>query len=49
MIEAEKGKLVAEEKYKHFRDLYKKSKLLLKEANAKAANFLYQLSFVSRV
>ena len=49
VIKAEKGKLVAEEKFKQFRDLYKKSKLLLKEANAKAANYLHQLSFVSRV
>ena len=49
MIESEKGKLVAEEKYKHFRDLYKKLKLLLKEANSKVANYLHQLSFASQV
>ena len=49
MIEAEKGKLVAEEKYNHFWDFYKKSKLLLKEANAKATNYLNQLSFMSWV
>ena len=49
VIEAEKGKVVAKEKYKHFWDLYKKLKLLLKEANAKATNYLHQLSFASRV
>ena len=49
LIKAEKGKVVAEEKYKHFWDLYMKPKLLLKEANAKAANYLHQLSFTSRI
>ena len=41
VVKAKKGKLVAKEKYKHFWDLYKKLKLLLKEANAKAANYLH--------
>ena len=43
------GKVVAEEKHKHFQGLYKKMKLQLKEAKAKAADYLHQLSFTSRV
>ena len=49
LIEAKEGEVVAEEKYKHFQGLYKKPRLQLKEVKAKAANYLRQLSFASRV
>jgi hypothetical protein len=44
-----KGKLVAEERYKHFHSEHRKAALELKEAQAKAADYLHQLSFTSRV
>jgi chromosome segregation ATPase len=44
-----KGKLVAKERYKHFYDEHMKVMLKLKEARSKAANYLHQLSFASRV
>jgi hypothetical protein len=44
-----KGKLVAEERYRHFHGKHKKASLELKEARAKAVNYLHQLSFASRV
>jgi chromosome segregation ATPase len=43
------SKVVAEEKFQHFNTLYKGMKLELKEARAKAADYLHQLSFASRV
>jgi putative NADH-flavin reductase len=43
------SKVVAEEKFQHFNTLYKGMKLELKEAKAKAADYLHQLSFASRV
>jgi hypothetical protein len=43
------GKLVAEERYKHFHDENKKVTLELREAQAKRANYLHQLSFTLRV
>jgi chromosome segregation ATPase len=44
-----KGKLVAEERYKHFHGEHRKATLELKEARAKAANYLHQLSSASRI
>jgi DNA repair exonuclease SbcCD ATPase subunit len=46
---AAEGKVVAEEKFQHFNTLYKGMRLELKEAKAKAADYLHQLSFTSRV
>jgi hypothetical protein len=46
---AVEGKVVAEEKFQHFNTLYKGMRLELKEAKAKAADYLHQLSFTSRV
>jgi hypothetical protein len=46
---AAEGKVVAEEKFQHFNALYKGMRLELKEAKAKAADYLHQLSFASRV
>jgi chromosome segregation ATPase len=46
---AAEGKVVAEEKFQHFNALYKGMRLELKEARAKAADYLHQLSFTSRV
>jgi hypothetical protein len=43
------SRVVAEEKYQHFNGLYKKMRLMLKEAKVKAANYLHQQSFASRV
>jgi chromosome segregation ATPase len=43
------SKVVAEEKFQHFNSLYKGMRLELKEAKAKAADYLRQLSFASRV
>ena len=43
------GKIVAEKRYKHFQGEHMKVMLELKEAQAKAANYLHQLSFASRV
>jgi DNA repair exonuclease SbcCD ATPase subunit len=43
------SKVVAEEKFQHFNTLYKGMKLELKEAKAKAADYLHQMSFTSRV
>jgi hypothetical protein len=43
------GRVVAEEKFHHFNALYKGMRLELKEAKAKAADYLHQLSFASRV
>jgi predicted nuclease with TOPRIM domain len=43
------SKVVAEEKFQHFNTLYKGMRLELKEAKAKAADYLHQLSFTSRV
>jgi chromosome segregation ATPase len=43
------GKLVAEERYKHFHGEHRKLTHRLKKAEAKAANYLHQLSFASRV
>jgi hypothetical protein len=42
-------KLVAEERYKHFRGEHKKLTHGLKKAEARAAEYLHQLSFASRV
>jgi hypothetical protein len=44
-----KGKLVAKERYKQFHSEHRKAMLELKEAQAKAANYLHQLSSASRV
>jgi hypothetical protein len=44
-----KGKLVAKERYKHFQGEHRKATLELREAQAKAADYLHQLSFASRV
>jgi predicted nuclease with TOPRIM domain len=44
-----KGKLVAEERYKHFHGEHKKLTLGLRNAQAKAVDYLHQLSFASRV
>jgi hypothetical protein len=41
--------VVFKEKHKHFQGMYKKTKLQLKKAKAKVADYLYQLSFASRV
>ena len=49
MIEVEKGKVVTKEKYDHFPGNYKKMRLQLKEAKAKAVNCLCQLSFISMI
>jgi hypothetical protein len=46
---ASKGRTVAEERYKHFHGEYKRMTLELKEAKAKAADYLHQLSFASRI
>jgi hypothetical protein len=43
------SKVVAEEKFQHFNSLYKGLRLELKEAKAKAVDYLRQLSFASRV
>jgi formylglycine-generating enzyme required for sulfatase activity len=43
------GKLVIEERYRHFQGKHKQTTLELKEAQAKATNYLHQLSFASRV
>jgi hypothetical protein len=40
---------MVEKKYQHFHNLYKKMRLQLKEAKAKVADYLHQLSFTSRV
>jgi hypothetical protein len=44
-----KGKLVAEERYKHFHGEHRKAMIELKEARAKTADYLHQHSFASRV
>jgi hypothetical protein len=44
-----KGRIITEERYKHFHGEYKRTVLKLKEAKAKAADYLHQLSFASRV
>jgi hypothetical protein len=44
-----KGKLVAEERYKYFQGEHRKTSLELKEAWAKATDYLHQLSFALRV
>jgi DNA repair exonuclease SbcCD ATPase subunit len=46
---ATEGKVVAEEKFQHFNALYKGMRLELKESKARAADYLHQLSFASRV
>jgi hypothetical protein len=43
------SKVVADEKFQHFNGLYKGMRLELKEAKAKAADYLHQLSFALRV
>jgi predicted exporter len=43
------GKLVAEERYKHFYGEHRKLTLGLRKAQAKAVDYLHQLSFISRV
>jgi hypothetical protein len=43
------GKLVIEGRYKHFQGEHRKATLELKEAQAKVANYLHQLSFALRV
>jgi hypothetical protein len=43
------SKVITEEKFPHFNGLYKGMRLELKEAKAKAADYLHQLSFASRV
>jgi hypothetical protein len=43
------GKLIAEERYKHFLDEHRKLMHGLKKAEAKAVDYLHQLSFASRV
>jgi chromosome segregation ATPase len=43
------GKLIAEERYNHFFREHTKLTLGLKEAQAKVADYLHQLSFASRV
>ena len=49
MAKAEKSQAIAEEKFQHFQGKYKKMRLQLKEAKAKAANYLCQLSFTSMI
>jgi hypothetical protein len=39
------GKLIAEERYKHFRDEHRKLTVGLRKAQATAADYLRQLSF----
>jgi hypothetical protein len=46
---ATRGRVVAEERYKHFQGEYKKMVVQLKDAKAKADDYLHQLSFASRV
>jgi chromosome segregation ATPase len=46
---AMESKVVADEKLQHFNTLYKGMRLELKEAKAKAVDYLHQLSFASRV
>jgi chromosome segregation ATPase len=46
---AVEGRVVVEEKFQHFNTLYKGMRLELKEAKAKAADYLHQLSFALRV
>jgi chromosome segregation ATPase len=46
---AAEGKVVAEKKFQHFNALYNGMRLELKEAKAKATDYLHQLSFASRV
>jgi vacuolar-type H+-ATPase subunit I/STV1 len=43
------SKVIAEEKFQHFNSLYKGMRLELKEAKAKATDYLHQLSFALRV
>jgi chromosome segregation ATPase len=43
------GKLIAEERYKHFHGEHRKLMHGLRKAEAKAADYLHQLSFASRV
>jgi hypothetical protein len=43
------SKVVDEEKFQHFNSLYNGMRLELKEAKAKAADYLHQLSFASKV
>jgi hypothetical protein len=43
------NRIVAEEKFQHFNSLYKGMRLELKEAKAKATDYLHHLSFASRV
>jgi hypothetical protein len=43
------SKVMAGEKFQHFNSLYKGMRLELKEAKAKVADYLHQLSFASRV
>ena len=43
------GRIIADERYKHFHGEHRKAMLELKEARAKAADYLRQLSFASRV
>jgi hypothetical protein len=49
MERAVANKVVVEKKFQHFNNLDKGMRLELKEAKAKAANYLHQLSFTSRV
>jgi chromosome segregation ATPase len=49
MERAVESRLVAEEKFHHFNALYKGMRLELKKAKGKAADYLHQLSFASRV
>jgi hypothetical protein len=44
-----KGKVVAEEMYKHFQGEHRKAMLELNEARAKASDYFHQLSFASTV
>ena len=44
-----RGKIVAEERYKHFQGEHRKTVLELKDVKAKADDYLHQLSFASRV
>jgi chromosome segregation ATPase len=42
-------KLIAEERYKYFRDEHRKSTHGLRKAESKAADYFHQLSFASRI
>ena len=46
---ATNGKIIADERYKHFQGEHRRVTLELKEVKAKVDDYLHQLSFASRV